>query len=64
MSSNGQRKYRRFPSYDYARTTTRDGKTAAIHYRVYRTAYKYAMKADKPAEEALSGVRLCLTVDP
>lgn len=45
-------------------TSTQDGKTGDIRYRVYRTAYKYAMKADKPAEEALCGVRLCLTVDP
>ena len=44
-------------------TAGRDGKSYDIRLRVYRTGYKYPQKADKPAEEALCGVRLCLTLE-
>jgi len=44
-------------------TTTRDKKTADIRYRVYRIAYKYPMRTDKPAEVQYCGIRLCLPVD-
>jgi len=44
-------------------TQTRNGKSVDIRYRVYRIAYKYPMRTNKPAEEDVCGLRLCLPVD-